>query len=627
MDWDNLLRFFEEKGIALLSAVVYAFSFIASPFVGLIYPPLEDFAPAPVTPPALVEKSYSIEGYKILYDEASVPAEKTAAETLAAALTRITGLDYAASTDAPSGSKEILVGRAAGLDVSALGMDGYIIKAGGDSIFIAGGEPRGTIYGAYQFLQKYFGCRWYADDLIVIPPGPAALAPVEDERYVPPFEYREMDWLSCGDPVFSVANGLNGTRCRTLPAQLGGTYGYNGHSGHTMVVQFLRPAEFFAEHPEWYAYREDSKTRVPNQLCLTNPETLAEMVRQVRGHLDRGNGQPIVSVKHADNLDFCQCPGCKAVDAEEGSHAGTMIRFVNAVAQEIAQTHPWAYIETFAYQYSRTPPGKTRPLPNVMVQLCSIECCFAHPLDDPDCPDNARFAEDIKGWSEICEKIYIWDYTTNFMHFNCVYPNLQVLQKNMRFFAKHGVRGVYEEGNYTRQADSEFQRLRAWLLSRLLYNPDVDCEAETDEFLKAYYGGGWQYVREFLRMMAENTGKPDWLGRHRLMGFYMTPTDKGLLDLKPNQIRYADRLWEKAADLAGDEACEKNVRNSQIGWRYWKACNRAAEFSWLNPASQWRLENERLYGDLKALGITYRSEGILFAPDPGWYGTPIDWRD
>jgi len=107
----------------------------------------------------------------------------------------------------------------------------------------------------------------------------------------------------------------------------------------------------------------------------------------------------------------------------------------------------------------------------------------------------------------------------------------------------------------------------------------------------------------------------------------MTPTDKGLLDLKPNQIRYADRLWEKAIELAGDETCERNARNSRIGWRYWKACNRASEFSWRNPASQWRLENERLYGDIMALGITYRSEGILFTPDPGWYGTPIDWRD
>ena len=65
---------------------------------------------------------------------------------------------------------------------------------------------------------------------------------------------------------------------------------------------------------------------------------------------------------------------------------------------------------------------------------------------------------------------------------------------------------------------------------------------------------------------------------------------------------------------------------SQTGWRYWKACNRKSEFSWLNPISQWTAENERLYNDLKALGCTYRGEGVLFTENPSWYETPIDWR-
>ena len=627
MEMDAVWLFLREKGIIVLSAVVSLFAFIANPVINLIYPPLEAFIPAAVTPPAAAEKTLSIEGWGIFYDAGAIPAEKTAAETLAATLSQITGLSYAVSDAAPAVPGNFLVGKAAGLDVSELGADGYIIKMDGGNILIAGGEPRGTLYGVYNFLMKYFDCRWYAADLQVIPPGPAALAPVEDEAFAPPIsEFRDMGFLNTLDRTFSVANGLNGTRWHSgFPAEWGGSYGYNGNFCHSMLNQFFPASAYFAGHQDWYAYRESSKKREPTQLCLTNEALLAEMKLKVRALLADGNGQPVVTVTQMDNEEYCQCPNCKAVDAEEGSHMGTMLRFVNAVAADIAEDYPDALIDTFAYQYTRALPKTVRPLPNVIVRLCSIECCFAHPLDDPACPENLKFMEDIKAWSEVCDRLYIWDYTINFFHTNCVFPNFRVLQKNMRIFARYGATGVYEDG-YIDGGDSEFARLRGYLLARLLYNPDIDCEAEMDGFLEACYGGGWQYIREFIRLACENTAKPDCLGRHTGLTFWMSANEKAILDLKPNQVSYADELWEKAIELAGSEACKRNVQSSQISWRYWKACNRKAEFSWLNKPGEWTVANEQLYDDLKGLGIAYRGVGDLFKADPNWYDTPIEWR-
>ena len=638
MDFEKILLSLKEGGIVFLSTIVCAFSFLVNPIVCLIYPPIEEFTPVPESAPAAVEK-HSIADYSIVYGPDASPAEVNAANILAATLSEITGLPYAAAeAAAPSDANEILVGQISGVDVSQAGTDGYVIEARGESIAIAGGGSRGVLYGVYHFLQKYFDCRWYTANLRVIPKGPAEIAAVENEQFAPPIpDFRDTDWMSCSDLTFSVANGLNGNPRRGgFSAEWGGSYGYvygssGGYVCHTMPGMLI-PYSFFTTNKEWFAYREDTGERQSTQLCLTNPDMRAEMIREVRALLARNGGQPvseqvIISVTQADNEEYCQCEKCKAVDAEEGSHAGTMIRFINAIAEDVAEDYPWALIDTFAYTYTRTPPKITKPLPNVIVRLCSIECCFAHPLDDPNCPDNAAFVKDIEGWRAICDNLYIWDYTTNYMHFNCVFPNLHVLQKNMQFFARHDIKGIYEEGNYTRQGDTDFGHLRAYLLARLMYNPDIDYEAEMNGFLKAQYGGGWQYVHEFIDFTSQNTGKPDWLGRHRRLAFYMTPTDKGILDLKPNQIAYADKLWEKAAELAGDETCKQNVLASQVGWRYWKACNRKSEFSWLHPVSEWTGENERLYNDLKALGCTYRSEGVLFTQNPSWHETPIDWRD
>ena len=593
--------------------------------------PLPEFVPAEEAAPTVVEK-HSISGYTVL-DYGNTAAANLIADTLS----QITGEIFPVRQGAPALGGDIMVGyfgiadELAEEEYSIMAHHYQTEQAERDSILITGGSPRAVLYGAYRFLEEYFDCHWYTDNLAVIPQDPAEIAvgpENEYERYAPPLEFRETDWISPRDPVFSVANGLNGNVYRDLPEELGGTVGYNGGMCHTIINNFLRPDDFFEMHPDWYAWRESGHKRVPRQLCLTNPEVLEEMIREVRAQLADGNGQRIVSVTQDDNGDFCQCENCKRVDEEEGSHAGTMLRFVNAIADDVKDDYPDALIDTFAYQYTRTPPKHVRPLPNVIVRLCSIECCFAHPLDDPNCPDNTAFAGDIKTWSEICDRLYIWDYTTNFGQYNCVYPNFGVLQRNMQFFVKHNVKGVYEEGNYqAAQCDSEFAALRAYLLARLMMNPDIDYDAEMNGFLKAYYGGGWQYMREFIDLMCANAGTPGPLGKHRKMGIGPAPTDKALLNLGPNQVSYADRLWAKAIELAGSEACKQNVLRSQLSWRFWKACNRAGEFTRLQWVQRWQAANKKLYNDFKTFGITRYSEGSMLAEAPvTWWGTPENWK-
>jgi len=629
----DTLAWLTEKGVAILNALVCFTAAIVNPFIGIFWQPLPEFEPAPPQPPAAVEKNFSVEGFSILFAQAGTPDE-SAAKILADTLNEITGGGFARTQGTPAGEREFLVGAVSGADVSELGADGYLIEADGTSITIAGGQ-RGVIYGVYRFLEEYFGCRWYTHDFAVIPPNPQAkIAGVKQESYVPPLEYRETDWISPRYEAYSLANGLNGNSYRFIPAEKGGTFGYcnAGFPAHSMLNEFLKPGDFFDDHPDWYAYREDVKANVKRQLCLTNPGVLAQMKLEVGAQIARGNGQPIITVTQDDNQDYCQCAECKRVDAEEGSHAGTMIRFIN----EIAKAFPDTLIDTFAYQYTRTPPKITKPLDNVVIRLCSIECCFAHPLDDPGCSFNAEFAKDIVGWKAICNHLYIWDYTTDYGHYNCVFPNFGVLQKNMQFFARNNVKGIYEEGNYgAAECNSEFAELRAYLLARLMFNPDIDYDAEMDGFLEAYYGGGWQYIREFIDLMSENAGTK-W--PHRKLGIFNSPTDKDLLNLGINKIRYADALWEKAVELAGDgyagaETCRQRVLRSQLSWRFWKGANKAAEFWRLQPVEAWQAANEQLYNDFVSFGITRYKEGGSatersweFQRPGNWWGTPMDWH-
>jgi hypothetical protein len=142
-----------------------------------------------------------------------------------------------------------------------------------------------------------------------------------------------------------------------------------------------------------------------------------------------------------------------------------------------------------------------------------------------------------------------------------------------------------------------------------------------NEFLKAYYGAGWQYVREYINMTIKHTGK---YGFHT--SIYRRMHYPGVFILSPKQVAYCNDLWAKAAELAENETHLRRIKLSELSWRYWKACNKRSEFSRLRPKEEWRAEHEALYSDYQKYGITYCAECQKFSANPDFYSTPDKWR-
>lgn len=160
-------------------------------------------------------------------------------------------------------------------------------------------------------------------------------------------------------------------------------------------------------------------------------------------------------------------------------------------------------IDTLAYQYTRRPPKHVHARKNVCVRLCTIECCFVHPLsecttDDPDAPrkDYAQsFRDDIVAWGKHCDRMYVWDYVTNFSHYWMPHPNLHVLTENIDFFVKNNVRGMFEQGSPT---GGEMNDLRAYIVSKAMWDPTCDSKRLRTEFLAAVYGDAAGCIDEYL---------------------------------------------------------------------------------------------------------------------------------
>jgi len=123
-----------------------------------------------------------------------------------------------------------------------------------------------------------------------------------------------------------------------------------------------------------------------------------------------------------------------AVDLAEGSHAGTMLRFVNSIADAVKEAgFTDVKIDTFAYQYTRTAPKITVPRENVIVRLCTIEDCYAHSFADEECVLNSLLTKNFDSWAAICDNIYAWDYTTDYCNYLGPFPDLEIFRKICSF--------------------------------------------------------------------------------------------------------------------------------------------------------------------------------------------------
>lgn len=531
-------------------------------------------------------------------------------------LEKITGRDITVvNSSQPEAEFEITVGNTGRdeADLEDFEDGGYVITSDENRVVLRGAGNKGTINAVYAFLEKYCGCHWYESEVIVAPENASLTVPygINDE-YHPFFEYTETDTTSSRDLEFSLANGLTGGVYRNFSTEQGSEVGYVGSFAHTLVTFYCKPETYFESHPEYFAYHKGQ--RVQKQLCLTNPDVADVVVGEVLALLEKEHDPSatiqIVSLTQHDNQEYCECERCAALDSANGSHSGTMLTFVNTVAERVkaAGDYDNVVFDTFAYQYTRKAPSKVVPREDVIVRLCSIECCFGHTLDDAKCEKNKEFMYDLEQWGKICNRIYIWDYVNNYAQTICIFPNFGVMQRNVQIFYENNAKGLYEEGNYyIANSDGEFGEMRTYLLSKLMQNPYCDYSAEMNGYLEAVYGPGWENIREFIDIVTEHAVTDS---KHL---FIYQSSQNTLYEMTSKDVQKCNELWENAKEKAETEEQLAQLKRSELCWRYWKCSNRKGEFSLMNFPYVWMNAKERLHHDMKDMGITMLGEGAKHA--------------
>ncbi|HET6453966.1 MAG TPA: DUF4838 domain-containing protein [Armatimonadota bacterium] len=524
----------------------------------------------------LTEKSKT--DYCIVVASNAMPAEKTAATELQQYLKQVTGADFPIKTECEvtAGTPQILVGPSLtvkrllpDVDWAKLGQDGIVIRTIGDKLILAGGRPRGTLYAVYTFLEDTVGVRWWTSTESYVPIKKTLRIPELSVNYTPKLRSREAHYRDPNEnPLFAAKLKLNG-HFYPIPPEYGGHMGFVGFV-HTFYG-LIPPDKYFADHPEWFSEIDGKRTTTHAQLCLTNEDMREELTRNALEWIRKDPAAGILSVSQNDCFNPCRCAKCKAVAEEEGSESGPMIRFVNAVAEDVEKEFPDILVETLAYQYTRKPPLHVKPRNNVVVRLCSIECDFSKPLDGEA---NKAFRDDLLGWKAVAPNLFIWDYVTDFWCYLQPHPNMRVLAPNIRFFANNNTIGLFEQGDsYTTIGD--FVRLRTWLFAHLEWDPSRDENKLISEFLNGYYGPAAPYLQQYLDLIHDTFDKS---------GLTLPCGNRNLSYLTLPVMNQATRLFIKAHQaVANDPVLVRRVLRDRM----------PLDYAWLVRYSDLKAESEK----------------------------------
>jgi hypothetical protein len=467
---------------------------------------------------------------------------------------KLTNLKPAVNDNSNNAGKKLFIGRNFLNDsiseiLNNIHRDGFIIIIKSDSVFLAGKNPIGDMYAVSTFLEDFYGITMVDVNHDYIPENVNDIPEYFYKIYTPAFDYRHVHSLPKVAGKYQHWHKLNDMSI----------FGMFVHTFNKLIP----PDKYFDEHPEYFSLI-NGKRRKDAQLCLSNSEVVDLITKLIGEGIKEHPDKMYWSVSQNDTYYPCQCESCKALYKKYGSVSGAYV----ALANHVAEKYPDYQISTLAYQFTRKAPTNIKPLPNVNIKLCTIECNRSKPLEDIE--GNHTFAMDMKEWSKLTNNIFLWDYVVQFRTYLCPFPNFPVLQPNIKFFKKYNANMMFQQASGGKWSD--LIELKQYLIAKLLWNPDADVDSLARNFITIYYGKAAPYVQKYYntmnQKMIEDKDKQN-LGIYGIPGIYISSF------LSPDLMnKYESWMDSAEAAVAGDSLYLDRVKHTRL----------SVDFAWFDIA-------------------------------------------
>ncbi|MBQ2730706.1 MAG: DUF4838 domain-containing protein [Clostridia bacterium] len=478
--------------------------------------------------------------------------------------------------------KEIVIGKTtrkidAAVDYSALGEEGYTYQTQDENLLLTGNTDRAVAYAVYGFLEDRLGVRYWTPDYETVPQKDVLdVAKKISVTETPLFWYRDMGEIGHNDPKWMVKMRLNsrqslGSENYRKNPFVGGGQGYADWFVHTIgklaEMEKNESGNFFNVQP-----------------CLTDENVYQTVLKNVRKWMELYPDATVVSISQNDGTDesaMCDCKNCTAIYEAHGHvQSAKWIWFVSKVANELKDEYPNLHFETLAYNFTTMAPSGLEIPDNVIVRATSAFACMNHPYgkcgkgkSGPE-KSTAKFYNSLLDWSELCDNVFIWDYSTLFHNHWAPTTAFEALRQNMNLYAKNGVKGVYMQGG---DNNVSFGEMRAYLTAKLLWDPAMEQEEFDElmeEFMEHYYGEGTsEPLTEYINLYNDFHKDQHFHLYGRLFvdtSYLLVREEKDGTHLDTTFIDQMKACFDRAEEAVTDPVQKEHLRKARVQVKFYE---------------------------------------------------------
>lgn len=443
------------------------------------------------------------------------------------------------------------------------------------------GYRKGSLYGTYDFLERFAGARFYFPGIhgTLIPEKQLSLPQnihildypdMEERNYLPWVETSGQMYpghKEYSKPSTHLLNTLR-LRANTIAPNMSNALQHGNYL-----------ERFYKSHPEYFALHANGQ-RVPEtreqyktQFCL-NSAIEEEIFQDIKAYYlgkpassrglkqwDRSMFSPRgINMTHEDAFYWCACPRCRKTGLDKEIYSDPEIR-------KKISTEVWRFTSRIARRLKKENVPNARLIllayvPYDIVPDCDIPdnilpVVVVFPGVQGDTPTLKRNDAVLKAWMEKCKgRILLRAWTGKYMLRR--FPGIPDLHHNILcdYFTE---RREWFSGAFISESTDRylFRHLNIYLFFKYTWNRNTDLKAVRDEYFLLMYGKAAPFIRTYFDILEKiwdqkliKDMKDSLLGGEAVIASEREIWTEIFTD---DLIRKLDLLWQKAAHAVRNE--------------------------------------------------------------------------
>ena len=403
--------------------------------------------------------------------------------------------------------------------------DSFSIEINNAKVILSGAGERAVLFAVYTFLEEYCGLRFLH---ICEQTAVNCITPRKIQngikKYKPAFSFRAIymentefqleliDWMAKNKINWAIISLQSWWSMEEkIIAEIekrGMGLALGGHS----YLDFLKPDEYFSEHPEWYAMINGSRAEY-GQICFANEVGRRKLFENLYDYLKNKPSIKRLALCPVDNKHYCQCTQCSKKSFLELNCGlmGGLEDHLNNKGLDIKVEH-LAYNASLSREMFDVPA----PAENILkidTRVAYWGRNYHQTISESTLKTDSDAWDEIKAWGDVCkavgQKLHIIEYYTDFWMMTTLFPILgKVIAKDMASYRALPAEGISTLVVQPPQPPCypwhKYVELNIYIFAKYCWDTEYELDQIMDDYFTARFGSAAGLLKSYYEILQDS---------------------------------------------------------------------------------------------------------------------------